>query len=131
MKDTTQLPKYRCFKVVEAFRIGDATLYGDGRALLVPDIGTGVEIEPVEVDAEYMERHKPQIGGYYVRYEDGYESWSPAAAFEGGYTLVFATSEDKAKRLQKMIDILDRCQNHIERHSLIEYLRVYSGSKLK
>lgn len=27
-------------------------------------------------------------GGYFVRYEDGYESWSPAAAFEGGYTRI-------------------------------------------
>lgn len=25
-------------------------------------------------------------GGYYVRYQDGYESWSPAKAFEEGYT---------------------------------------------
>ena len=24
--------------------------------------------------------------GYYVRYQDGYESWSPAQAFESGYT---------------------------------------------
>ena len=28
--------------------------------------------------------HSP-VGGYYVRYEDGYESWSPAGAFESGY----------------------------------------------
>jgi hypothetical protein len=26
------------------------------------------------------------VGGYYVVYEDGYTSWSPAEAFEGGYT---------------------------------------------
>lgn len=26
------------------------------------------------------------VGGYYVRYEDGYESWSPSEAFEKGYT---------------------------------------------
>lgn len=30
------------------------------------------------------------IGGYYVQYDDGYESWSPAKAFEEGYTLVEA-----------------------------------------
>ena len=28
------------------------------------------------------------IGGYYVRYEDGFESWSPAKAFEEGYTRI-------------------------------------------
>jgi hypothetical protein len=26
------------------------------------------------------------IGGYYVVYEDGYKSFSPASAFENGYT---------------------------------------------
>jgi hypothetical protein len=40
------------------------------------------------VDAEYVAKHKPQAGGYYVVYADGYKSWSPAAAFEEGYTLV-------------------------------------------
>lgn len=28
------------------------------------------------------------VGGFFVRYDDGYESWSPAAAFEGGYTRI-------------------------------------------
>lgn len=31
---------------------------------------------------------KGKVGGYYVVYEDGYESWSPAEAFEKGYTLI-------------------------------------------
>ena len=26
------------------------------------------------------------VGGYYVRYNDNFESWSPAEAFEKGYT---------------------------------------------
>ena len=30
----------------------------------------------------------PAVGGYYVRYEDGFESWSPAEAFEKGYTRI-------------------------------------------
>ena len=28
------------------------------------------------------------VGGYYVRYDDGFESWSPAQAFEEGYTKI-------------------------------------------
>ena len=28
----------------------------------------------------------PEVGGYYVVYEDGYKSFSPAGAFESGYT---------------------------------------------
>lgn len=41
-----------------------------------------------EVDAEYLKKHDPQPGGYYITYEDGYESYSPAAAFEEGYTRI-------------------------------------------
>lgn len=40
------------------------------------------------VTAAYMEKHKPEVGGYWVLYEDGYQSWSPAEAFESGYTRV-------------------------------------------
>lgn len=35
---------------------------------------------------EYVAKHKPEVGGYYVVYEDGYKSFSPAGAFESGYT---------------------------------------------
>ena len=38
------------------------------------------------VDRTYVEKHKPEAGGYYVVYADGYKSFSPAAAFEEGYT---------------------------------------------
>ena len=35
---------------------------------------------------EYVAKHKLEVGGYYVVYEDGYKSFSPASAFESGYT---------------------------------------------
>jgi hypothetical protein len=28
---------------------------------------------PFAVDAAYMRKHDPQIGGYYVQYDDGYK----------------------------------------------------------
>jgi hypothetical protein len=40
------------------------------------------------VSAEYLTKHKPQVGGYFVVYADGYESYSPAQAFEEGYTRI-------------------------------------------
>ena len=46
-------------------------------------------IEPIEVlmsDA-WMLKHKPGVGGYFVAYDNGYLSFSPAGAFEGGYTI--------------------------------------------
>ena len=43
---------------------------------------------PFSVTTEYMNKHNPQPGGYYVVYTDDYKSFSPAEAFEGGYTLI-------------------------------------------
>lgn len=43
---------------------------------------------PFKVDAAYVRKHEPKMGGYYVVYADGYRSWSPAAAFESGYRRV-------------------------------------------
>jgi hypothetical protein len=44
-------------------------------------------VGPVFVGSYYVIKHSPQVGSYYVRYENGYESCSPAKAFEDGYTL--------------------------------------------
>lgn len=52
-----------------------------GARLIVEDAG----FAPVRVDADYLSKHKPEVGGYYVVYDDGYKSWSPAKAFEEGY----------------------------------------------
>jgi hypothetical protein len=30
----------------------------------------------------------PKRAGYYLRYPDGYQSWSPAEVFEGAYRLI-------------------------------------------
>ena len=44
------------------------------------------ELEVIEsVFKEFMDKHSPQVGGYYVVYKDGYKSYSPAQAFEEGY----------------------------------------------
>lgn len=83
------MPLYRCHKQVRAMKI---------KAVLNPNIhdegdGEGVltfEDSPltIVVDRQYLTKHKPQAGGYFVVYEDGYQSWSPAKAFEDGYSKV-------------------------------------------
>lgn len=45
------------------------------------------------VTNEWIAKHSDNgaqelVGGYFVRYADGYTSWSPAGAFEEGYTLI-------------------------------------------
>lgn len=46
--------------------------------------------EPAQITAEFMGRHGPEVGGYFVEYADGYQSYSPAKAFEEGYRAVDA-----------------------------------------
>jgi len=87
------MPRYRCHKEVMALKIAGIITYptiqpaqeDDGsRLLTIADLG----FEPVRVDFEYMCRHRPEVGGYYVVYADGYKSFSPAKAFEEGYTKI-------------------------------------------
>lgn len=88
---TLPLPHYRSHKLVQAALItgmlGPGPLQGgDGARLLLrlPSCDGHVTVEQA-VSAEYMRKHDPREGGYFVRYADGYESFSPAEAFEQGY----------------------------------------------
>jgi len=79
-----EMPKYKCHKEVWALKIAHLQV-GNGVVLITPkDDGYA----PFEVDISYQEKHKPEVGGYYVLYKDGYKSFSPAEAFEEGYTKV-------------------------------------------
>jgi len=81
-----ELPRYKSHKIVHALKIHNIDVDSEtGSAVITPEDN---EFGPFGVDADYMGKHKPQSGGYYVVYEDGYKSWSPAEAFESGYTLV-------------------------------------------
>ena len=87
-----ELPRYKCHKEVWALKIKridyprtGAQQDDDGKRLIVPENG---RYSPILVDHDYMRKHQPKKGGYYVVYADGYKSWSPAEAFEDGYTLI-------------------------------------------
>lgn len=78
------LPKYVSHKEVEAAKIkaidtaGNITLFSfEGED--VPQIAVGAE--------ELLHRPVPEVGMYLMIYNDGYVSFSPAEAFESGYTL--------------------------------------------
>lgn len=83
MEAQRQMPKYNCHKQVWALKIAGIKHHTDGSAMITPE---DEGYAPFRVDHEYMHKHKPQVGGYYVVYKDGYKSFSPAAAFEDGYT---------------------------------------------
>ena len=74
---------YRCHKIVWALKI--KSIERDAVTILTFE---DPRYEVRVVSYAYDEKHKPEPGGYFVVYEDGYESFSPAKAFEEGYTLV-------------------------------------------
>lgn len=82
------MKKYTCHKTVEAFKIERIRFSSaGGNWLFAQDTrDEGQEVESVHVTNEYIEKHDPHVGGYYVKYADGYESFSPTGPFEAGYT---------------------------------------------
>lgn len=81
------MQKFKSHKVVEAAKIADIRPNPEtGGAFLVP-MATGEKMmDSIPVSRAYLLKHEPKPFGYYVRYPDGYESFSPAEAFEEGYT---------------------------------------------
>lgn len=86
-----EMPKYQSHKQVWALKVKEIQPLDEGEdgAMIVPEEDG---YAPFRVDGQYMAKHKPQAGGYYVVYKDGYKSWSPAEAFEDGYTRVLPKS---------------------------------------
>uniref|UniRef100_A0A6H1ZY02 Uncharacterized protein n=1 Tax=viral metagenome TaxID=1070528 RepID=A0A6H1ZY02_9ZZZZ len=90
-----EMPKYQSHKIVWALKIKEIVFdydlakaedrETDGSATITPE---EEGYAPFKVDPAYVRKHQPKAGGYYVVYKDGYKSWSPADAFEGGYTQI-------------------------------------------
>lgn len=80
-----EIPQYRCHKVVRAAKITD---FRENGVLGAPDLVLGEIGGIVTLLPEWHYKHKPQVGGYYVLYDDGYTSFSPAKAFEEGYSRI-------------------------------------------
>jgi hypothetical protein len=85
--ENRQMPRYRSHKEVFAFKIRAIEIHQNGAATITP-AETGYS--PFTTWAGYSERWKPSGGdmGYYIRYGDGYEGWSPTYSFEAGYTRI-------------------------------------------
>ncbi len=89
-----QLPQWHCHKIVGAAKI------------IAIDFGERLDLMPhgvVEVGQRWVEEKHAEVGGYYVVYEDGYASFSPAKAFLEGYSPIL-TEGDAAADLAGMGD---------------------------
>lgn len=81
------MPRWKCHKEVFAVKIMELH---PGR-----DDGNGPGMTIVGDDGNrymlteaYLAKHDPVEGGYFVVYDDGYQSFSPCKAFEDGYTRI-------------------------------------------
>lgn len=96
-----EMPMYKCHKRVRALKIKEVVCHAhsdpsvsieefakldefQGGNLFFEEQGHATRT----FTAEWYRKHKPEKGGYFVLYNDGYESYSPAKAFEEGYTRV-------------------------------------------
>lgn len=87
-----ELPRYRCHKEVWALRIKSIDR-GSVTLLHFQDPAYA----PLSVSYDYDVKHSPEAGGYYVIYKDGYQSYSPAEAFEDGYTRLPSDHRDRVR----------------------------------
>jgi hypothetical protein len=88
--ESAEMPRYKCHKEVHALKINEVRQSPKEPAV---DGGTwelvvGEGFSPITISHEWYTKHAPQAGGYYVVYADGYKSFSPAEAFEGGYARI-------------------------------------------
>jgi len=87
-KAKKEMPEYVCHKRVKALKIASIEGLENG-ALRITPVEDGYA--PFEVESKYIPLHdpaRPQIGWYFVVYDNGYKSFSPADAFENGYTRI-------------------------------------------
>ena len=81
----SKIPRWQSHKIVAADKIVAAidespSMYGHWDLLC--GVSTPVSLQLAHRVPEGIN----PVGGYYIRYEDGFESWSPAETFERGYT---------------------------------------------
>lgn len=115
----SELPLYQCHKQVGALKV---------RGIVKVEVGFELHFEddrfaPHPVPNQWVAHCEPHIGGYFVRYEDGYESFSPARVFEMGYTAIKPDTHRPAYQqrvvkemieLDRRIDSLESCmRTHI------------------
>ena len=113
MSVSVEMPKYKSHKEVWALKIKSIVRDGEGEnrdsdesAIITPE---EEGYAPFRVEGDYLHKHKPQVGGYYVVYKDGYKSYSPAEAFEEGNTYCGLSNElEKITNAQLANELLNK-----------------------
>jgi hypothetical protein len=85
-----EMPRYRCHKVVRAVRILKISNPSTDHSMtIIPSD----DVAPFKVRGEYVNKHRPYVGGFYTLADDGEEGYAHPNAFERGYSLVETPTE--------------------------------------
>lgn len=95
-----ELPRYQCHKQVWALKIKSIAATDDGGAMLHVH---EEDYASIYVPPEYLMKHKPMPGGYFVLYDGGYQSFSPAEAFLSGYSKADGGSYEAHEKLLRAV----------------------------
>ena len=87
MNAAREMPRYQSHKKVWALKIETLDIGENGVAKIMPADEGYALFETRPGWADRFEGSDDDFG-YYVRYEDGFTSWSPTEAFENGYTSI-------------------------------------------
>lgn len=105
-----QYPQYQCHKIVSAFKIlrmaQGISPANEGNKPVWNIWPVDHDLDPIEVDAAWLEKNKVVPGGYVVIYNDGYMSFSPEKAFEDGYTLETKEKDSKFDKVMRRIALV-------------------------
>jgi len=91
-QSVSEMPKYRSHKTVWALKIKEV---GEEQLGTVKLTFEDERYAPKWVAV--TNRPKPEAGWFYVVYDNDYHSFSPAQAFEDGYTLEPLTFQDRVR----------------------------------
>jgi len=95
------LPQYQCHKVVGALHIRSIELariplgddevdVSDLRGAIIIPAESG--FPPFRVSPEFLRKHRPQVGGLFVVYDDGWKSFIPEKDFKRDYDPLVTTN---------------------------------------
>lgn len=103
-------PLYQCFKKVRAIKIAKIEQSPADELAPLDAAGSWRIFDEggwfCTVAHEWIVKHNPQPGGYFVVYDDGYLSFSPASAFESGYAPIRLESANTSNEIEQ--EILDK-----------------------
>lgn len=134
-----KMQQYKCHKTVKAFKILEILWDETNHAMMIQGDGEHDEIGSMFFKSqEWCDTHKAKAGGYFVEYEDGYHSFSPAEAFESGYVIIGQSGNGGEESVQMMREVVsslaianEKLDRLFNQHSLkeaidaLEYIESY------